>query len=167
MDEKSLSMTIFALFGFLAAFAFSYFYPTTLLFGLENQIPLSVLTILNFFFGAIFFGYLSFIPCILIGLQLGAQKNAAVFLYIFPLVISTYAGARLGFILESDFWGKKNYLKVMKKITTILIIALVIAIVIELTLPFIIQLWPADTGLTVQEGQTVMDLLSELSKFKR
>ncbi len=167
MDEKSLSMAIFTLFGLLAAFAYSYFYPTTLLFGVESQIPLSILTILNFLFGAIFFGYAAFIPALLIGLQLGAQKNAAIFLYIFPIIISTYAGTKLGFALESDFWGKKNYLKTMKIVTTILIISLVIAIIIELILPYLVQFWPADTGFTVQESQTVMSLLNELNQFKR
>lgn len=167
MDEKSVSMAIFTLFGLLAAFAYSYFYPTTLLFGVESQIPISLLTIINFLFGAIFFGYAAFIPALLIGLQLGAQKNAAIFLYIFPLLISTYAGVKLGFALESDFWGKKNYLNVIKIITTILVISLVIAVLIELILPFLVQFWPADTGLTVQESQTVMGLLNELNQFKR
>ena len=167
MDEKALSMTVFTLFGFLAAFTYSYFYPTTIFFGAESTIPISVLTILNFFFGAIFFGYLSFIPCILIGLQLGAEKNAAIFLYLFPLLISTYAGTKLGFMLEKDFWGKRNYLKIMKTIAAILIVSIIIAIIIENILPYIIQYWPTDTGFTVQKGQTVMDLINELYKLKR
>ena len=167
MDEKALSMTVFTLFGLLAAFAYSFFYPTTLLFGVENQIPISVLTLITFFFGAIFFGYLAFIPSILIGLQLGAQKSAVIFLYIFPLMIATYAGSKLGFVLESDFWNKKNYLKIMKKITIILFVSIIIAIAIELILPYLVQLWPADTGFTVQESNSVISLLNDLTKYKR
>ncbi len=167
MNQKALSMMVFTLFGLFSAFVYSYYFPITLLFGIESQIPISILTILNFFFGVIFFGYLSFIPAILIGLQLGAEKNVVVFFYIIPLVISTYAGSKLGFMLEADFWGKKNYLKAMKSIVTILIVALIIALVIEAIIPYIIQLWPSDTGFVVKESKTVMELLSELSKLRR
>ena len=159
MDPKAWVMTAFTLLGLLAAFTYSYFFPTTFLFGTESQIPLSVLIILNFFFGVIFFGYLSFIPALLIGLQLGAQKSALIFLYIFPLLISTYAGTKLGFMLESDFWGGKNYLKVIKTVIVLLIISLLIATIIENLIPFIIEYWPKDTGFTVEESQNFMDLL--------
>jgi hypothetical protein len=167
MDEKPLSMTIFALLGMLAAFAYSFFYPTTLLFNVQNQIPLSILVIMNFLFGTVFFGYIAFIPSMLLGLQLGAQKNAAVLLYLFPLVISTYAGSKMGFALEADFWNKKNFLKLVRTITLILIVAIVIAIIIELAMPFLIEFWPKDTGLSMQQGETVMQMLQELNKFKR
>jgi hypothetical protein len=100
-------------------------------------------------------------------LQLGAEKNAVIFFYIIPIVISTYAGSKLGFMLEADFWGKKNYLKTMKSIVTILVVGLIIALVIEAIIPYIIQLWPSDTGFVVEKSQSVMDLLNELNTFKR
>lgn len=167
MDEKSLSMTVFTLCGLLAAFAYSFFYPTTLIFGVESQLPISILTILNFLFGTIFFGYAAFIPAILFGLQLGAQKNAAIFLYMIPILISTYAGVKLGFMLEADFWGKKNFLKTIKTIATILIVAIIVAIIIEVALPSIVSFWPSDVGIEMQDGETVMNLINELNKFKR
>ena len=167
MDPKALGMTAFTFLGLLAAFTYSYFYPTTFLFGTESQIPLSILTILNFFFGVIFFGYLAFIPALLIGLQLGAQKSALIFIYIFPLLISTYAGTRLGVMIENDFWGKKNYLKIMKTIVVFLIISLLIAIVIENSIPFIIEYWPKDTGFTIEKGQSIVDLLNNIAELKR
>ena len=167
MDPKSLSMTVFTLLGLLAAFTYSYFFPTTFIFGVESQIPLSILTILNFFFGTIFFGYFAFIPALLIGLQLGAQKNAVVFLYIFPILLSTYAGSMLGFMLEADFWGKKNYLKILKRIIVIFIISLILAIAIENVIPYVIEYWPADTGFTIQKSQSILEMLNELSELKR
>jgi hypothetical protein len=167
MDSKVVSMVAFTFLGLLAAFTYSYFYPTTFIFGAESQIPLSILIILNFFFGVIFFGYLAFIPALIIGLQLGAQKNALIFLYIFPLLISTYAGTKLGFMLENDFWGKKDYLKVIKTVIGILIIALIIAILIENLVPLIIEYWPNNTGFNVQENQSVMDLFNQIYDLKR
>lgn len=168
MDEKTLSMTIFALLGLLAAFTYSFFNPTFILLGSEVNLPISIFTMLNFFFGAIFFGYLAFIPAILMGLNLGAQKNASIFLYIIPIIISTYAGARLGFGIEKDFWNKENYLTILKKVIGILSIAIIIAIIIELTLPYLIQFWPQEIGeLGLQEGETIFDLIQELNKYKR
>ena len=115
MDEKALSMTIFTLLGLLAAFTYSFFDPTLILLGSEIKLPISIFTILNFFFGTIFFGYLAFLPAILMGLNLGAQKNAAIFLYIIPIVISTYAGTKLGFGIEKIL-EKDNYLPTIKNL---------------------------------------------------
>ncbi|OQA31114.1 MAG: hypothetical protein BWY55_00640 [archaeon ADurb.Bin336] len=168
MDEKALSMTIFTLLGLLAAFTYSFFDPTLILLGSEIKLPIIIFTILNFFFGTIFFGYLAFLPAILMGLNLGAQKNAAIFLYIIPIVISTYAGTKLGFGIEKDFWKKDNYLPTIKKIFGILFIAIIIAIIIELALPHLIQFWPKGTGeLGLEQGETIIDLIQGLEKYKR
>lgn len=168
MDEKALSMTIFTVLGLLATFTYSFFYPILILLGSEINFPISILTIINFFFGAIFFGYLAFIPAMLLGFNLGAQKNAAIFLYIIPIIISTYGGVKLGFGLESDFWKKENYLEKIKKIIAFLFVAIIIAIIIELTLPYLIQFWPQETGgLGLQEGDTILNLIKELNKYKR
>ena len=126
---------------------------------------LTILTLLFFFFGAIGFGFISFIPHILLGLSFGSNKNALIFLYLAPIMLATYAGLKLGSALLDDFNNKKYFLTEIKPVITFIIIAIALSLVIELALPLIIsgELWPKDLfGMTISQGDSITDLFSDL-----
>jgi len=150
----------------LASFAYSFFVPTSTFF---SEIPFTVTTIGYFLAGILFFGYFAFIPSIFFGLQLGAEKNAAIFLYIIPSIISTYAGTKLGFLLQEDFMKKKSFLKELKQILILFVIAIIIAFIIENALPVIIELWPKEDfmGLKLIQGNNAANMLDDFSKVMR
>jgi len=114
--------------------------------------------------GTALFGYLSFVPHILFGLALGAEKNAAIFIYLLPIAIATYAGAKLGVALEADFRKQKYFLNEGKKILGLLALSLVIAFAIEVAMPIIISYLPQDLwGMSVKEGKNVWGMFSQLT----
>jgi len=163
MDKKPLAATMFVMLAFLSGFAYSYFEPTVFFdFG---RVPLTILVGIHFIFGTVFFGFFAFIPSLLLGLQMGAEKNAAMFMYIIPLALASYAGTKIGFSALEDFLEEKNISLHMKKIFTILIVAVVLSIVIEQILPWLIELWPAGTGLDMRQGKTALELLDELRRI--
>ena len=101
---------------------------------------------------------------LLFGLQTGAERNAAIFLYFIPSILATYAGTKLGVLLQDDFNNKQNFLEYGKKILLIIVIAIIIAIIVEQSLPLITEYWPKDfLGLNVTKGKTAMDLINQLS----
>lgn len=159
-------MLLIAMGCLLGGFAYSYTTPAPNFFA---EIPFTGVTIAAFLAGTIFFGYLAFIPMLLFGFQLGADKNAAVFLYFIPLLIATYAGTKMGFALQADFMKKRNVIKDMKIIIFLIVIAVAIALVVELSLPTIIELWPKEIfGLSVVEGKNnAIGLIEEISKLAR
>lgn len=127
------------------------------------------MAVIGFFLaGIVFFGYFAFIPSIFLGLQLGGEKNAAIFLYIIPLILATYAGAKFGFILQDDFFRKKNYLDHVKMIMGIFVVAVILALLIEISLPTILEFWPKDfLGMSVTQGKSVGSLIGDISKLMR
>ncbi|MFA6268413.1 MAG: hypothetical protein WC652_01240 [archaeon] len=165
MDNKAFALTLLGIIALLGTFVYSYFYPTTTFFA---DLPFTLTTLTYFISGIAFFGYVTFIPSILFGLQLGAEKNAAIFLYIIPSVIVTYAGAKLGFMLQRDFFNKKNLFKEGKSILVLFFVAIIIAIAIEAALPTIIQFWPKDyLGLNVIQGKDSAAAITDFSgRFK-
>ena len=152
-----------SLLALLGSFAYSYFTPTETVF---SQMPFTIMTAGFFLAGILFFGCLSFVLLILFGLQLGAEKNVAIFLYIIPSIIATYAGTKLGFFLFDDFNKKKNFMEIMKQVIVLFVVALVLAFVIELALPYIIELWPKDiNGLNLVGQKSFVDSLTDLAKL--
>jgi len=112
---------------------------------------------------ALFFGYLAFLPHIFYGLAIGSEKNAAIFLYIFPIVLATYAGAKLGFALEADFKLEKYFLEDGKKVFWMLVTAIILALAIEILLPQIISMIPEGLfGLDIKGGETTVSLFDKL-----
>ncbi len=125
-------------------------------------------TVGYFLAGVAFFGYFAFIPSIFLGLQLGAEKNAAIFLYVIPLILATYAGTKLGFVLQDDFLNKKNYMEHVKIIAIIFIFAIILALAIEMSLPTILEYWPKDfLGMNVTQGKSVGNLIGDISGLMR
>jgi hypothetical protein len=166
LDKKALALVLLSMIALLGSFVYSYFFPTQNFF---SQIPFTVTTIGYFLSGILFFGYLAFIPSIFLGLQLGAEKNAAIFLYLIPLIISTYAGAKTGFLLQEDFMKKKSFFSSLKKIILLLLIALILAFIVESMLPMIIELWPKEDlfGMKLVQGNNISDIFNDFSKIIR
>jgi len=160
MDKKPLAMTLFTIVLFLATFAYSFFEPLT--FFDFSLIPFSIIAASEFVFGALFFGFLAFIPAVLFGFQLGAEKNAAIFLYFIPLAITAYAGSKLGFATMEDLLNQRNLVLDFKKIFLIFLIGLIIAIAVEQSIPWIIEVWPKESVLDVKTGKTTLELLQEI-----
>jgi hypothetical protein len=149
----------------LLSFSYSYFNPVETFFF---EIPLTIGTIGYFLSGIMFFGYFAFLPSIFFGLQLGAEKNAAIFLYIVPTIIATYAGTKLGFVLQDDFFKKKNYMQEIKLIALLLVISIIIAFALEQAMPTIIEYWPKDfLGMNVSSGKNISGLIGDISKLIR
>lgn len=165
MDKRALAITMLSMMALFAAFAYSYFIPTTTFFA---DIPFTLTTIGYFLSGIAFFGYFAFIPSIFFGLQLGTEKNVAIFLYIIPTLIATYAGAKLGFLLQDDFNKKNNFMQHWKKIALMLVVSICLALIAETVLPMIIELWPKDfMGLSLVDGKKASSLIIDISKLIR
>jgi hypothetical protein len=149
----------------LLGFVYSYFFPLPNVF---QEIPLTGVVSGFFLAGTIFFGYLAFIPAIFFGLQLGADRNAAIFLYIIPSLIATYAGTKIGFALQRDFMKKKNFMDVMKISLQLFIMAIILALIMETITPYIMEIWPKDLfGLNVVKGKSAFSLIGDISKLTR
>lgn len=166
MDKKALALVLVSMIILLASFAYSFFTPTSTFF---SEIPFTVTIIGYFLAGILFFGYLAFIPSIFFGLQLGAEKNAAIFLYIVPSIISTYAGTKLGFLLQEDFMKKKAFIRELKKILILFVISFILAITIENALPAIIEFWPKEdfVGLKLIQGNNAANMVDDFSRLIR
>jgi hypothetical protein len=165
MEKKPLALVLMMLIAILTAFTFSYLDPTTTVFG---EVPLTITVLAFFLAGTIYFGYFAFIPGILFGLDLGATKNAAIFLYIFPLIIATYAGTLFGFVTEEDFKKKKNLTTELKTTVILLVISIILALIIEMGIPMLTEMWPKDFfGMNLIEGKTIGGMIGDVSKLIR
>lgn len=161
MGYRATYLVLLSIIALLIGFAYSYFIPTTV--GMEG-VPFSAMTAGFFICGTIFFGYASFIPMLLFGLQTGAERNAAIFLYIIPSILATYAGTKLGVLLQDDFNKKQNFFEQGKKILLFIVIAVLIAIIVEQALPYIMEFWPKDfLGLNLNRGTTVSNIIEQLN----
>ncbi|MDD4250958.1 MAG: hypothetical protein PHX27_02085 [Candidatus ainarchaeum sp.] len=164
MDKKALIFLVICLITLLSSYIISFLNPMPNFIG---QYPLITIILICFFFGTIFFGFVSFIPHALIGLALGAKKNSIIFLYIIPIILATYAGLKLGSILFDDFNRKKYFLQEGKNILALLLGAIILALVIEIALPLILemQLWPQDSfGMTLEKPENVTKALEVLKE---
>ncbi len=159
MDKKALALLLICLIALLGSFIYGFVSPVETFLGNYSII---ILVLIFFFFGIIAFGFLSYIPHFLLGLGLGTQKNAIIFLYLIPIIMATYSGLKLGAILFDDFNRKKYFLKEGKNIITLIILAIIIAIAIEQLLPLImeINIWPQDTlGMKLERPESVNEAL--------
>ncbi len=164
MDQKALALLLLSLISLLLTFAYTFLNPMYNPFGTN---PLTILVIIFFIFGAVGFGFLSFIPHAILGLSLGSQKNSIIFIYIIPIVIATYAGLKLGSILLDDFMNKKYFLEEIKPIIIMFAIAIIIAISIEALMPYIMntQFWPEDFfGMKITEGENLANIFEQLKQ---
>jgi hypothetical protein len=164
VDKKALALLLACLIALLGSFIFGFLTPVETFLG---NYPITILIIIFFFFGVIGFGFISFIPHLLLGFALGTKKNAILFLYLAPIVLATYAGLKLGSVLLDDFNKKKYFLEEGKSILIFLGIALIIAITIEFTLPIIIetQLWPDETlGMSIERPESLTESLEDLKR---
>jgi hypothetical protein len=160
MEKRPLAFLLLSLMALFASFAYSFMNPFPTFF---TEMPLSLLVIGFFFFGAMAFGYLSFVPHVFMGLAMGAERNAAIFLYLLPVMLATYSGALLGSALEKDFRMRKYFLEDGKKVLALLAIAIALAVAIDLALPYIIQYWPQDwMGMNMKQGGDIWSLISGL-----
>jgi len=165
MDKKPLALLLICLIVLFTSFLYSVFNPTQNFF---SSLPLTIIVLIAFIFGILFFGLISFVPHIFLGLSLGAQKNAVIFIYFFPVMIATYAGVKLGSALIDDFNKKSYFLGKGKSVLILLIVAIVIAIAIEYALPLIstLDLWPKDLfGLSIEKQETVFAALEKLREL--
>lgn len=171
MDMRVLVSVMLGVVALLIGFAFTYVSGDSLLdFGiispefLLNPLPISIMVFGVFLAGVVFFGYLAFVPCIFFGMQLGITKNAAIFLYLLPMILALYAGTKLGFSLKDDFNQKKVFLNIGKKVLLYIIFATLLAILFEFIFPIIAQYWPQNLfGMDMARGRTISDLLKDLS----
>ncbi len=155
MDNRVLTFVLISIIAFLSGFAASYLFPIQTPFV---DVPFSVLAIGLILGGAAFFGYLGFIPALLLGLQLGAEKNAAVFIYIAPVILAIYAGTYIGVLINKDFERKEIFAKKAKNIIVIVAIALVISFAVEMAVPYTVEYWPKDyLGMSVGGGYMSYD----------
>ncbi len=163
MKAQPLALLILCFIALLASFIYSFFYPIVTPF---NSFPLTLITIIFFLFGIIAFGFFSFVPHIFLGLSLGAEKNALIFVYLIPIFIATYAGLKLGYLIQQDFEIKEYFLEKSKKIVYLLILAIIISLVIEAILPIILNMdiWPKDLmGLNI-DGKNAGNMFDLIKK---
>ncbi len=157
MRAQPLAILIISFIALFGSFIYSFFYPITTVF---STLPLTILTIVFFLFGIIAFGLFSFVPHLFLGLSLGADKNALIFFYFLPIAIATYAGVKLGFLIQRDFEVKEYFLEKTKPIIYLFIIAIVLSLIIETALPILLnmELWPKDLlGLNI-EGRNATNI---------
>ena len=162
MQARTMALFLVSLIALFASFAYSFYYPT---FNGFISIPITIMIITFFLFGALGFGYLSFVPHIFLGLAMGASRNALLFVYLIPILFATYAGVKLGSSLTDDFRLKDYFTNNGKVIITFLLLAIIIAIIIEFSLPIIMNmhLIPEDLlGLHINTLNTgnIFDLLN-------
>lgn len=163
MRAQPLALLIICFIALFSSFIYSFFYPTISPF---NTIPLTIITISFFLFGVIGFGFLSFLPHIFLGLNLGANKNALIFLYLLPISIATYAGIKLGFLIQQDFEKKEYFIEKSKIIVYLIVFAILISLTIEFLQPIIFNLdiWPKDLlGLNIEDSDatTMFDIFRQ------
>jgi len=163
MKAQPLALLILCFITLFACFIYSFFYPIVTPL---NTFPLTLITILFFLFGIIAFGFFSFVPHAFLGLSLGAEKNALIFVYLIPIFIATYAGIKLGYLIWQDFEVKEYFLENSKKLIYLFLLAIVISIIIETALPLILNmdLWPKDMlglNLNGKNAQNMFDLLKK------
>ena len=113
------------------------------------------------------YGYFAFIPHVFFGLAQGSTRNAAIFIYLFPIIIATYAGIKFGNALMDDLLNKKYFLTEGKSIIILFAIALVSGIAIELFMPTIIELlWIEDYwGMQMSGNGNTTDLIGKLTSL--
>jgi hypothetical protein len=163
LEIKPIAFLLISLICLLLSFAYSFFYPSPNFLG---AVPFVLVILAFFFFGAMAFGYFAFIPHVFYGLAMGANKNAAIFLFFVPLAMATYAGTTLGCALEKDFKIKKYFLTEGKVVIILLIVSIVFAIIAEIALPAIVNMWPSDLfGLNVKPGEGIFDIIGDLSRL--
>ena len=163
MDAKIIFITLLCAMALFGGFAYSYFAPTENLFP---QMPFPLVAVIFFISGVVFFGLLSFIPVLLFGMQLGAGKNAVIFLYLIPSLFSIFAGTKLGILLLDDFRSKKTFLKEGRKILILFVVAIALSFAVELALPYIVEFWPKDfLGLNISEGESFVNMLFKMSNL--
>ena len=166
MNKKAIAFLLICLITLLISFAYSFLYPINTFLG---NYPITILTLAFFFFGALGFGFLSFIPHLFLGLAYGANKNANIFVYLLPLILATYAGLQLGAILLDDLNNKKYFIKEIQPIIAILFVAIIISISIEMLLPMLLNsgIIPTEVlGMKLNEGESSTGLFDELLSLK-
>jgi hypothetical protein len=143
MNKKVLALFLICVISLLISFLFSFFYPSINLFG---EYPLTILTILFFIFGFLGFGLIAFIPHIILGISFGTMKNGLIMAYFPPLLLASYAGIKFGILLLDDFNKKKYFLSEIKPIIMMILIAIILALVIEVSLPIVLNesFWPTN-----------------------
>jgi hypothetical protein len=164
LNAKALGILILCFIALFASFAYSFFEP---IYTQITVFPLTIMTILFFAFGLIFFGYLAFLPHIYLGLTMGAEKNALIFVYFLPIALATYVGVKIGTSIEEDF-KLNEYLssRKNKSLIQLLIFAILLSVFIEVALPIILnmQIWPEDLlGLKI-EGRNVENIFDILKR---
>lgn|GEM_PF-1221528 len=169
MEKKTILLVLICMLFLLGSFINGFFFytdsSTVSIFG---QVPLTIAVLGFFIFGTIFFGFIAFIPHILMGLTLGATQNAGIIIYFFPILIATYAGISFGNTILDDFQRKKYLTAQLKKTLLLLALALIIALAIEVFTPQIIELWPKNmTGLEIKGTKNTAEIADSLSKFIR
>jgi hypothetical protein len=61
-----------------------------------------------------------------------------------------------------DLLNQRNLVLDFKKIFLIFLIGLIIAIAVEQSIPWIIEVWPKESVLDVKTGKTTLELLQEI-----
>ena len=162
MEVKTIALFLVSLIALLISFGIGFFYPLNNFFSF---VPISLGVVGFFLFGAAMYGYFAFIPHIFFGLAHGSTKNAAIFVYLLPIILATYAGIKFGNALMDDLLNKKYFLTEGKSILILFAIALVSGIAIELFMPTIIDmLWIEDYwGMQMSGSGNTTDLISDLT----
>jgi len=164
MEVKTLALFLVSLIALFVAFGIGFFFPMNNFFSV---VPISLAIIGFFLFGAAMYGYFAFIPHIFFGLALGSQRNVAIFVYLAPIILATYAGVKLGSALMDDLLNKKYFLTEGKTIVILLAIAIISAVAIELFMPTIIEMiWIDDYwGMQMASGGSTGDLIGKLTSL--
>ena len=164
MEVKTLGLFLVSLIALFIAFGIGFFFPLNNFFSI---VPISLAVIGFFLFGAAMYGYFAFIPHVFFGLALGSQRNAAIFVYLLPIILATYAGIKFGSALMDDLLNKKYFLTEGKTIIILLAFAMISAVAIELFLPTLIEiLWIEDYwGLQMTDSGSTSDLIGQLTSL--
>ena len=164
MEVKALGLFLASLIALFIAFGIGFFFPMNNFFSI---VPIPLVVVGFFLFGAAMYGYFAFIPHIFFGIALGSQRNAAIFVYLLPVILATYAGIKFGSALMDDLLNKKYFLTEGKTIIILLAFAMISAVAIELFLPTLIEiLWIEDYwGLQMTDSGSTSDLIGQLTSL--
>jgi ribose/xylose/arabinose/galactoside ABC-type transport system permease subunit len=164
MEKKPLAIMLISLILMFLSYIYSFYYPMP---NFLAYMPLTFLALGFFMFGILAFSYTLPLIYIFYGLSMGANKDASIFIFILPLTLGAYAGAILGTSLEEDFKIQKYFLQDGKKVFTLIIIALILALSIEFIYPLIINSFPQDLfGFTFKESITTTSTMDKLLTLK-
>lgn len=163
MQAERILILLFSVAFFIVGLAASYYldmrFPALTL-GMHPSVDFALLAFGVFLFSILFFGYLSPVVLLIVGLTQGqvmAEHPLLVMLGFVPLLIASYVGGLTGRYVYLDLQGKANLFELRKRIVLSVAAALAIAVVFG----FAVEAMPAASEI----NQYLLGQMSWLSEM--